>query len=229
MAKRSLQGLETAWSMRWPVGLLAGLAVCLGVHYGAGTQAALLPVRGREHDLLAWCLLGACWLAALCCSPGYRQRRRRLQLRRELDALAVMPQRDFEQRVIEAFHRHGYVVEDSLRDDEGIADLLLYRNGATLVVQCRAWRSRRVDPATVRRVHALMLQQHAAGARILAIGDYTEEAWRLVVGTPVDLIHGEELLILLREAEAPQAPNVRPLSRPAQRRHARHQALRLVR
>lgn len=228
MAKHALHGIETMVLMRWPPGLLAGLLACLGAHYGLHSQAALMPVRGREHDLLAWCLLGACWFAALCASPGYRRRRRRLELRHELDRLASLPQANFEEALIEAFHRRGYVLEDSVRDAYGLAELLLYRNGATLLVSCHGWRRRRLDADAVRGLPAQMARQHAASARIVAIGDYSDDAWKLVVGRPIELIHGESLLAMLREAQSPPAPNVRPFARPAARR-LRHQPLRLVR
>jgi restriction system protein len=228
MAKQAMHGVEMMVLMRWPVGVLIGLVVCLATHYGSGSHAALMPVGGHEHDLLAWTWLGACWLVAAFTAPGYRQRRHRLDIRHQLDRLAALPQATFEENIIEAFHRRGYVVEDSLRDEAGLAELLLYRNGATVLVQCRGWRQRSLDVDAVHDVHAHMLIQHAGSARILAIGDYTEPAWKLVVGKPVELIYGETLLNLLQEARQPPVPNVRTLSRPSTR-HSRHQALRLVR
>jgi restriction system protein len=229
MAKRALQGIETMVLLRWPVGLLAGLAICLAAHYGRHDPAALMPLAGRPHDLPAWCLLGACWFAALCASPGYRRRRQRRELRHELDRLASLPQDAFEEAVVEAFHRRGYVVEDSARDADGaLAELLLYRNGAATLVSCQGWRRRRLDAGAVRELPAQMARQHAASAKILSIGDYTDDAWKLVVGRPIELIHGEALLAMLREARTPTPPNVRTLTRPAARR-VRHQPLRLVR
>ena len=227
MARQAMHGVETMVLMRWPIGVLIGLAVCLATHYGSGSHAALVPVGGREHDLLAWALLGACWLVAAFTAPGYRRRRHRLEVRHRLDRLSALPQAVFEETVVEAFHRRGYVVEDSLRDEAGLAELLLYRNGATVLVQCRGWRRRSLDVDAVHDVYAHMLSQHAGSARILAIGDYTEAAWKLVVGKPVELVYGETLLDLLHEAQLPPAPNVRALARPSAR-HPRHQPLRLV-
>jgi len=223
-----MHGVETMVLMRWPVGVLIGLVVCLATHYGSGSHAALMPVGGHPHDLLAWTLLGTCWLVAALAAPGYRGRRHRMEIRHRLDRLATLPQSTFENGIIEAFHRRGYVVEDSLRDETGLPELLLYRNGTTMLVQCRGWRQRSLDVGAVHGLHAHMLIQHATSARILAIGDYTEAAWKLVAGTPVELIYGEALLDLLHEAQQPPAPNVRALTRPPARR-LRHQPLRLVR
>lgn len=228
MARQAMHGVEMMVLMRWPVGVLIGLAVCLATHYGSGSHAALMPVSGHEHDLLAWALLGACWLVAAFTAPGYRRRRHRLEIRHQLDRLATLPQSTFEEEIIEAFHRRGYVVEDSLRDEAGLAELLLYRSGATMLVQCRDWRQRSLDVDAVHDLHAHMLSQHAGSARILAIGDYTEAAWKLIVGKPVELVYGETLLELLHETTLPPAPNVQALTRPSTR-HLRHQPLRLVR
>lgn len=228
MAKQAMHGVEMMVLMRWPVGVLIGLAVCLATHYGSGSHAALMPVSGYAHDWLAWALLGTCWLVAAFTAPGYRSRRHRLDIRHRLDQLATLPQATFEEEIIEAFHRRGYVVEDRLCDEAGLAELLLYRNGATVLVHCRGWRQRSLGVDAIHDVHAHMLSQHAGSVRILAIGDYTESAWKLVVGKPVELVYGEMLLDLLHEAQQPPAPNVRTLNRPSTR-HLRHQPLRLVR
>lgn len=228
MAKQAMQGVERMILMRWPVGILIGLVACLATHYGSGNHAALMPVSGREHDWFAWTLLGACWLVAAFTAPGYRSRLHRLDIRHQLDRLATLPQAIFEEDIIEAFHRRGYVVEDSLRDEAGLAELLLYRNGATVLVQFRGWRQRSLDVDAVHNVHTHMLIQQAGSARILAIGDYTEAAWKLVVGKPVELVYGETLLDLLHEAQRPPVPSMRRLSRPSTR-HLRQQSLRPVR
>lgn len=229
MAKQALQGIETMVLMRWPIGLLAGLAACVGVHYGLHSELALMPVPAPRHDVLAWSLLSGCWFLALCASPGYRRRRHRRVLHHQLDHLATMPQPDFEEAVVEAFHRRGYVTEESLRNDQGeLAELLLYRNGTTLFVSCRDWRRRVVQADAVRTLPDLMAQQHAASARLLAIGDYDDEAWKLVVGRPIELIHGEALLAMLHEAQMPPPPNLHKFTRSAQRRNPRHQRLRVV-
>jgi restriction system protein len=227
MARQAMHGIEMMVLMRWPIGIAIGVAVCLASHYGSGSHASLMPGGGQPHDLAAWAWMGGCWLLAVFVAPGYRKRCQRHETRQRLDQLALLPQDIFEQGIIDAFHRRGYVVEDSLHDDNGLAELLLYRNGATMLVQCRGWRRRSLDVDAVRDVHAHMLSQHARSARILAIGDYTDAAWNQVVGKPVELVYGQTLLDLL-ESGCAAAPNVLALARtPA--RHPRHQALRLVR
>jgi restriction system protein len=222
-----MHGIETMVLMRWPIGIAIGLAVCLASHYGSGSQASLMPGDGHPHDLVAWAWLGACCVLAAIVAPGYHARCHRREIRQRLDRLALLPQDIFEQDIIDAFHRRGYVVEDSLRDDGGLVELLLYRNGATMLVRCRDWRRRALDVDAVRDVCAHMQSQHAGSARILAIGDYTDAAWKQVVGKPVELVYGETLLDLLESRRSP-APNVLALNRsPA--RHPRHQPLRLVR
>jgi restriction system protein len=73
-----------------------------------------------------------------------------------------------------------------------------------------------------------MTHRHASSAKILAIGDYTDDAWKLVVGKPIELIYGESLLAMLREVQASPPLGVHKLARSVARR-PHHQPLRLVR
>jgi len=229
MAKHKLHGIGTMVLMRWPIGLLTGVLAGLGAHVGNAGQTTLLPAAGHAIDLPAWSLLAGCWLGALCCAPGYRRRKQRRALRQALDELAALPQPAFEERVLEAVHRLGYRVDDELHDDGALAGLLLYRNGSHTLLHCRHWRQRQVNAQTMHELAERMDHGYAAAAKILAIGDYTDEAWKLAAGHPIDLIHGEELLVMLRDAGMPQAPNVHSIVRPAPPRRLRHQPLRLVR
>lgn len=210
MAKRKVSGIRRIVWMHWPVGILLGVLAYVGTRYGIGGHVAAgahvpLAPAGKQVDsyaLLAWLLLGACWLGALLSCIGLRQRMHRLDIRNRLDELCDMGWPEFKTLVIEAFGRRGYAVEAIDRDDvDGEADLILHRGGAITVVRCRQWRHRQIDVTTVREMHARMLHHHAVAVKIVAVGDYTAEAWNFVAGKRFELIYGEALLDMVREAQ----------------------------
>jgi restriction system protein len=230
MAKRKASGIRHILWMHWPVGILLGVVAYAGTRYGIGGYVAASAhtphaLTGRPSDtyaLLAWLLLGACWFGALLSCIGLRQRMHRLEVRNRLDELCDLAWPEFKALVTEAFRRRGYAVEETVEDDiEGEADLILHRGGAATVVRCRQWRSRQIDVKAVREMHELMLHHHAVAVKIVAVGDYTAEAWSFVAGKRFELIYGEALLDMVREAQAAQVQRApTPTAMPTARRTA---------
>ena len=114
--------------------------------------------------------------------------------------------RQFEILVGEAFRRQGYRVEETGRDGaDGGIDLILRRDGATTLVQCKQWHSRPVSVMVVREMFGLLMHHGAAAVKIVALGDYTPDARRFAHGKPIELIHGDALLAMVREAQTNRA------------------------
>jgi restriction system protein len=102
----------------------------------------------------------------------------------------------------EAFRRQGYAVrETGLGGADGGIDLILNKNGKATLVQCKQWKNQRVDVKVVREMLGLLIDQGASAVKIVAIGDYTEEAKRFVIGKPIELINGDVLLSMVREVQ----------------------------
>ncbi len=79
-----------------------------------------------------------------------------------------------------------------------------------------------VDVKDVREMYSLMKYHHASAVKIVACGDYTADAWRFVVGKPFELIYGETLLAMLRDAQLPVRRQRRSLPRNPLRRPPMH-------
>lgn len=106
----------------------------------------------------------------------------------------------------EAFRRQGYRIEETgLGGADGGIDLRLSKNGKSTLVQCKQWRSQRVDVKTVREMYGLLAHHGADAVKIVAVGDFTPDAQRFAQGKPIDLIHGEALLAMIRDAQAPDS------------------------
>ena len=195
--------------VHWPAGLLLGLSAYVGVHYGRGAH-------GANYQTLLWMALIACWAAAFATCQGYRQRMHRLLVRERLGDLCHLHWRAFEQRVAQAFRFRGYAVESAtgLGAEAGL-DLILHKHGMTTLVQCRHWQHRHVDVKDVRELYSLMKYHRASAVKIVACGDYTDDAWKFVTGKPFELIYGETLLAMLSDAQLPIDASVVPFRAPS--------------
>ena len=216
MAKRKQGGLEQIAGMPWPVGIVLGIIGYAMVRYGIGwfftssnnpvLHAMGEPIEGAAWAPIAWVVLGICWLGALLSFIGSAKRKRLLETQTGLDSLRAMRWREFEMLVGEAFRRQGYAIEETgLGGADGGIDLILRKDGKTTLVQCKQWRTQRVDVKVVREMFGLLTHHGAAAVKIVAVGDYTADAQRFAEGKPIELIHGEALLKTVREVQTPTA------------------------
>lgn len=160
-----------------------------------------------------------------------RRRQRRLATQTGLESIAAMSWQDFELLVAEAFRRRGFAVEEQggAASDGGI-DLVLRRDGATTLVQCKHWRVRQVGVKPIRELYGMMTAEKASGALFVTSGSFTADATAFVENKPIGLIEGNALLELVQsvQAQVPAAPQAIPsllschvCSRPMVRRLAR--------
>ncbi|WP_158628894.1 restriction endonuclease [Dyella choica] len=209
MAKHRTHRIERYVLVHWPAGILLGLSACLGVHYGRGVHSA-------SYLTLLWMALIACWAFAFATCLGYRKRVHRLVVREQLAELCRMHWQVFEERVAQAFRFRGYAVECAGRvDAEAGLDLILRKHGMTTLVQCRHWQHRDVNVKDVREMDKLMKHHHATAVKIVACGDYTDDAWKFVTGKPFELIYGETLVAMLSDAQLPVDARVVPFRAPS--------------
>ena len=223
MARRKQGGFELIASAPWPVGLVLGVVAYVAVRYGISSYLAssnnmfLAPIgkaaNGGATTILAWTLLGICWAAALASFIARRQRGRLLETQTGLDSLRAMNWRQFEMLVGEAFRRQGYRIEETgLGGADGGIDLRMSKNGKSTLVQCKQWRSQRVDVKIVREMYGLLAHHGADAVKIVAVGDFTPDAQRFAQGKPIELIHGDALLALIRDVQNTSFSRTTPIS-----------------
>lgn len=216
MAKRRESGIDIISSLPWPVGIVIGLVAYVGIRYGIGwlLAASTNPVTaamGHQAQAgiyapFAWLALGASWLGALFSCIKQRQRRQLLDTQTGLDSLRALSWRQFEVLVGEAFRRQSYSVQETGQGGaDGGIDLVLRKAGAITLVQCKQWRSRQVTVNVVREMYGLLAHHGAIAVKIVAIGSYTDDARRFAEGKPIELIHGEALLAMIRAVQTPLA------------------------
>ncbi|MBB6241974.1 restriction system protein [Rhodanobacter sp. MP1X3] len=209
MAKRKEGGIELLASMPWPVGFVLGIVAYVAIRYGIGWYMSTVnnPVwqaMGRQlsagaYALFAWITLILCWIGALASFTGGRRRKHLLERQTGLESLRAMSWREFEMLAGEAFRRQGYAIQETgLGGADGGIDLILRKDGKTTLVQCKQWKTQRVDVKVVREMFGLLAHHGAAAVKIVAVGDYTADAQRFAQGKPIELIHGEALLAMVR-------------------------------
>ncbi|QAU23022.1 restriction endonuclease [Dyella sp. M7H15-1] len=187
-----------------------GVAWCISAFSGSLDQELGSSLADSTYAPIAWLLLGACWLAALISFLDSRRRKHLLGTQTGLGILSTMDWREFEMRIANAFRRQGYSVRETGPSgvDDGI-DLVLHKDGLTTLVQYRQWRTKLVDVKLVREMYGLLVHHHADTVKIIAIGQYTDDAQRFANGKPIELICGNALLAMLREDLPLTLPNHR--------------------
>jgi restriction system protein len=225
MAKRKQSGIKVVASMPWPMGIVLGLIAYIAIRHGIGWYFGAVnnPYTSGLGKLaatgiyapLGWILLAGCWIAALVSFIGRRSRRQLLDKQTGIDSLRQMSWRQFEQLAGEAFRRQGYTIEETgLGGPDGGIDLILRKNGLTTLVQCKQWQNRQVGVTVVREMYGLLMHHKAAAVKIVALGDYTNDAYSFAQGKPIELIHGGELIATVRSLQTVETRATNPMDTP---------------
>ena len=215
MGRRRNEGLlSTVSRLPWSFGIVLGVVLFLGVRYGVAALLGgsgnpfLAPIgqqlaAGGPLGWIAWLLLGVCWVGALLSFLERDKRKRLLEAQSGLESLRAMSWREFEVLVGEAFRRQGHMVIETGRGGaDGGVDLVLSKAGKTTLVQCKQWRKQRVDVRIVREMYGLLAHHQAQAVIIVCVGDFTPDARHFSEGKPIELIHGEVLLDMVRAVQA---------------------------
>ncbi|CAN7770959.1 restriction endonuclease [Variovorax sp. LjRoot290] len=119
------------------------------------------------------------------------------------DVLEAMTWREFEMLVGEAFRLKGYRIEESGgRGADGGIDLVLRKSGKKFLVQCKQWRSYKVGVGVIREHFGVMTAEKADGGIVVTSGRFTAEARVFAKGFHIELIEGEALFQMIKEARA---------------------------
>jgi restriction system protein len=136
-----------------------------------------------------------------------------------LESLRNVSWKHFEWMVGEAYRRMGYAVEETLGGGaDGGIDLVLSKDSATTLVQCKQWKAFSVGAPVIREMFGLLTHHQAAHAIVITSGHFTREAEAFAAGKPIDLIDGPKLLTLVQGVQSTSphrmapAPEARPIA-----------------
>lgn len=165
---------------------------------------------------LSWIALIFLGILAIMSAVLAAQKRGLLDKQRDLESLRALSWQQFEWMVGEAYRRQGYAVEESLAGGaDGGIDLILRKNGQTILVQCKRWKTQSVGAPVIREMFGLLAHHNAARVIVVTSGRFTREAIAFAEGKPIDLIDGPSLLTLVQAVQTtPTTPSTAMVAPP---------------
>ena len=124
-----------------------------------------------------------------------------------------MSWQDFEKLVGEIYRRKGYTItETGGEGPDGGVDLVLKKNGETILVQCKHWKMESVGVLIVRQLLGVVYDKKASGGIVITSGTFTQEAIDFAKGNPIQLVNGKELLAMIDRIKktAPSSQKIKP-------------------
>jgi restriction system protein len=139
--------------------------------------------------------------AAVSAINGWR-RSRMLGAQDGIKSLKRLNWREFEELMGEAFRRQGYfVLENPSRGPDGGVDLRMRKDGKTVYVQCKHWKTWKVEVGIVRELYGVMTENGTDEGIVVSIGQFTPEAKRFAHDKPIELIDGPQLLRMIQSLQ----------------------------
>lgn len=130
------------------------------------------------------------------------RKKKLLDKQKDIDSIKSLAWKEFEELIAEAYCRKGYsVVENYDIGPDGGVDLVLKKDGNMFLVQCKQWRSYKVDVRVVREMYGVMTAKQANGVIIITSGLFTQEAKNFAVDKPIDLVEGKQVVDLIRSVK----------------------------
>lgn len=130
------------------------------------------------------------------------RKKKLLDKQKDIDSIKSLAWKQFEELIAEAYRRKSYsVVENYDIGPDGGIDLVLKKDGNMFLVQCKQWRSYKVDVRVVREMYGVMTAKHAAGVILITSGLFTQEAKNFAIDKPIDLVEGSQVVDLIRSVQ----------------------------
>jgi restriction system protein len=205
MARRDENILELLSQGPWwlSIALSAGAFVGFGV---------ILPAIGPSHPFLrglaAFGQQFAVIIAFIFLLPApfaywnSLRKRKLVDKQTDLESIRSLRWKEFEELVAEAYRRKGYSVsENKSPGSDGGIDLVLTKSGNSYLVQCKQWRTQKVNVRVVREMYGVMTAERATGVIIITSGVFTHDAKAFAENKPIDLIEGHQVADLIQNVQ----------------------------
>ncbi len=166
--------------------------------------------------LANWALLFLLSIAGLSFLNYLIRRKKRVSLfnsQKDMETLRSMSWQNFEKLVGEVYRKQGYTItETGGGGADGGVDLVLKKNGETILVQCKHWKMESVGVVIVRQLLGVVYDKKASGGIVITSGTFTQEAIDFSRGNPIQLVNGKELHAMIGRIKntAPPFQKVKP-------------------
>ena len=143
------------------------------------------------------------------------RKKKLLDNQKDLDSIKSLSWKEFEELIAEAYRRKGYsVVENYGVGADGGIDLVLKKAGNLFLVQCKHWKTQKVDVRVVREMYGLMTAEHASGVMLITSGLFTQEAKIFAEDKPIELVEGYQVTDLISSAQGKPFRSANDIQRP---------------
>lgn len=94
---------------------------------------------------------------------------------------------------------------------DGGVDLVLKKDGETVLVQCKQWKTSKVGVKVIRELYGVVMAEGATRGILISSGSYTQEAQTFARGKPLELISGPGLMRLIGQVKKQPLPSQAPV------------------
>ncbi len=108
-------------------------------------------------------------------------------------ALEDISWHQFELLIGEYFRHEGYQVKETGPGADGGVDLILHKDDAKYLVQCKHWKAYKVGVKPVRELLGVMAGSGAAGGYVITSGQFTRDAVKFARENNIEMIDGKAL------------------------------------
>ncbi len=159
-----------------------------------------LPPAIAQSGLTGIISFGLLALAAISALRAWKTAHM-LERQTSIESLRALPWKRFEDLLGEAYRRQGYRVEETLGGGaDGGVDLVLRKEGRTILVQCKR-QKQPVSVKIVRELYGVLIDRGAAGAKLVATTTFTPDAIAFAAGKPIELVGSAALLEMIRAVQ----------------------------
>ncbi len=204
MPKRNESILMELTQAPWWMSVIAAIIVFVGMKFivPAVLKGPLFSGLAKLSSSLAWVVACIFLLPGAISLFNAWRKGELFQRQTGLDSLSKLSWREFEEVIGEAYRRQGYaVIENAGPGADGGIDLIAKKEGETILVQCKQWKSEKIGVPTVREMFGLWNAERANEVHIVTCGDFTEEARQFAQGKPIKLIDGPSLARLINDTQ----------------------------
>lgn len=134
-------------------------------------------------------------------------RRRLFERNQELQNIRQLSWQRFEELIAEAYRRRGFsaTITGGGGADGGV-DVILRKESETVLIQCKHWKTFKVDVPKVRELLGVVTATSADRGILITSGKFTSAAKQFADGNRLELVDGDGLVKLMHEITAGVTP-----------------------
>jgi restriction system protein len=200
--------LVTPW---WVSMILAGFMYWLFVYWFVelAQESYLLDVIILKADYFL--LAPSLYFVLISIISAYRSWKmgRLLMNQTSIETIMRLDWRQFEYLIAEAYRRAGYKVTENLESGaDGGVDVIIEKDGAVTLIQCKHWKHTSIGVKVVRELYGVVKIEQAQKGIVACSSRFTKEAKVFARKSGIELMGGEEIVRLINSVKKSTRKNV---------------------